>query len=52
MRREKPDGEGFAVLAGMVGALVLRQASEDDALSDAIETAVRRFAIASDAKSN
>jgi TetR/AcrR family transcriptional repressor of nem operon len=40
----QPDDKALVVLAAMVGAVVLRRASEDDALSDAIEAAVLRLA--------
>lgn len=41
---EKPDDKALVVLAAMVGAAVLRRASDDAALFDAMEVAVLRFA--------
>ena len=41
---ERHDDKGLAVMAAMVGAVVLRQASDDRALSDSIEAAVLRLA--------
>ena len=41
---EKPDDKGLAIMAAMVGAAVLRRASDDAALADAIEAAVLRLA--------
>jgi TetR/AcrR family transcriptional regulator, transcriptional repressor for nem operon len=43
---ERHDDSALTVLAAMVGAAVLRRASEDAALSDAIDSAVLRLAAA------
>jgi TetR/AcrR family transcriptional repressor of nem operon len=40
---ERRDEKGLALLAAMVGAVVLRRASEDEALADAIDAAVLRM---------
>ncbi len=41
---EEPDDKGLVVLAAMVGAVVLRRASDDGILAASIESAVLRFA--------
>ena len=38
------DRKALALLAAMVGTVVLRRASDDEVLADAIENAVVRFA--------
>jgi TetR/AcrR family transcriptional regulator, transcriptional repressor for nem operon len=43
---EQPDDRALAVMAAMVGAAVLRRASDDPALADSIEAAVLRLAAA------
>jgi TetR/AcrR family transcriptional regulator, transcriptional repressor for nem operon len=43
---EQPDDKGLVVMAALVGAAVLRRASDDAALADAIESAVRDLAVA------
>ena len=46
--RDKPDDRALAVMAALVGAAVLRSASEDGVLADRIEAAVRRLSAAAD----
>jgi TetR/AcrR family transcriptional regulator, transcriptional repressor for nem operon len=41
---DQPDDKALAIMAAMVGAAVLRRASDDTALADAIESAVLRLA--------
>ncbi len=44
MGRDRSDDRALALLAAMVGATMLRRASEDGALADAIDAAVLRLA--------
>lgn len=48
IKRERPDDRALALLAAMVGAAVLRRASEDGPLADAIDGAVLGLAAEAD----
>jgi TetR/AcrR family transcriptional repressor of nem operon len=48
---EPPDDKALTIVAAMVGAVVLRRASDDAALADAIEAAILRLAVAPDIRS-
>ena len=49
---EKPDDKALTLVAAMVGAAVLRRASDDAELADSIESAILRVAAASGGKAS